>query len=187
MSGSFTNLIYDKEAYEEQVKRSTNPLKYRLDPNYYISANPCFSEYGPYNGFTSSIAAGNQIDVDSVLRGITKVNSKANNMQMPDSIDHFKTVMPKNCPNILETQYSRYTHPAYEVRGLNTSDMHFSYPLRDPQCHIFEDFGINTRLQAKDNHRAIWQDPIDQRNFFPSEKKNNNKNCKIQLKCDYSS
>ena len=47
--------------------------------------------------------------------------------------------------------------------------MRLEYPLYDPQCNIFENFQVNTRLQAKDNHRATWQVPLDQKETLPNK------------------
>jgi hypothetical protein len=53
---------------------------------------------------------------------------------------------------------------------LTVPDLNFSYPLQDPQCQIFENFSINTKLQAKDNHRTIWQVPLNQSDLLPVER-----------------
>lgn len=170
MPGKFTNLRYDPEAYNEEVSRSTDPLMYRLDANYAINCTPCFAPYGPRGGHDNADAVGQQIDVDSILRGISKTNSKSNNKQLPDTLTNFKTYAPPECSNALETQYSRYSHPSFDVKGLNVEDLRLGYPLHDPQCQIFENFEVNTRLQAKDDHRTIWQIPLNQRDLLPVER-----------------
>ena len=184
MSGKFTNLIYDKDAYDEQLAQSTEPLSYRLDLNYAVNCNPCFAKFGPRAGHDNAIAIGQQIDVDSILRGVSKVNSKSSKQQRPDSLQEYKTTMPKTCSQALEAEYTRFTHPAYDIRGLTTKDMRFDYPLQDPQCQIYEDFSVNTRLQAKDNHRTIWQIPLNQKDAFPTEKLGKVKRCNVS--CNYA-
>jgi hypothetical protein len=186
MAGKFTNLRYDQEAYDEEISRSTNPLMYRLDPNYANNCNPCFAPYGPRAGHDNAVAIGQQIDVDSILKGISKVNSKANRNQLPDPTSHYKTFAPGECSNALETEYSRYTHPSFNYKGLNVNDMRFGYPLHDPQCQIFENFEVNTRLQAKDDHRSTWQIPFDQRDLLPTERLAKVKNCTMTLNCNYA-
>lgn len=197
MAGNFTKQRYDNEAYNEEISRSTNPLLYKLDPNYAINCNHCFSSHGPHgpNGITSvgkrggnndTKVIGDQIDVDSILKGITKVNSKAIRHQIPGTINNSQFYVPKECPQALETQYSRYSHPSFDIKGLNVRDMRFDYPLNDPQCQIFENFQVNTRLQAKDNHKAIWQTPIDQRNSMPTERLGKIKKCNVILNCNYA-
>ncbi|MEM3062343.1 MAG: hypothetical protein QW303_02185 [Nitrososphaerota archaeon] len=167
MAGNFTKLIYDDQAYSEKLYRSTDPLKYRLDPNYAISCNKCFAPHSPSSKGSEVIEQ--RIDVDSILRGVAKKYGKSIAHQSPESLDKFQTHFPKDCSNFLESEYSRYTHPSFDIRGLNVKDLRMDYPLHDPQCHIFENFAINTRLQAKDNHRAIWQIPMDQTEFFSNK------------------
>lgn len=185
MAGNFTHSRYDKDAYDEEIARSTNPLLYRLDPNYAINCNQCFSSNGPRNGHeAATVSAANRIDVDSILKGISKKKSHSIHGQLPHSLDKIQTFMPKNCS--FDTEYTRYTHPAYDIKGLNVDDMRLDYPLHDPQCQIFENFQINTRLQAKDNHKTIWQVPLDQRNLLPTEKLNKVKNCTVTVNCNYA-
>ena len=186
MAGKFTNLKYDQQAYNEALDRSTNPLGYRLDPNYSTNCNKCFAEYGPRSGNQSAESVGHLIDVDSILKGINKINTKSNKQQQPYPLDDYQTYMPKDCPEGLESEYTRYTNPSYDLRGLNTKDLRLSYPLHDPQCNIFEDFSVNTRLQSKDNHKATWQVPINQRDLLPTENLGRVKNCTVSLNCNYA-
>jgi hypothetical protein len=186
MAGKFTNLRYDPEAYDEEVLRSTNPLLYKLDPNYAINCNSCFAPYGPRGGHDNSEVVGDKIDVDSILKGLHKINSKSNKHQMPEPLSHYPLQLPNECPTALETQHSRYTHPSFDIRGLNVADMRLGYPLHDPQCQIFENFEVNTRLQAKDDHKTIWQIPFNQRDLLPTERLGKVKNCAITLNCNYA-
>lgn len=169
MSGNFTHQQYDPIAYTEKLDRSTKAANYYLDPNYAINCNKCFSPHGAFReGQVENIAK--QIDVDSILRGIHKINSKANCFQQPYPLPQ---IMPSetnrniDCASELDSEYTRYTHPSYDIKGLTVKDMRFDYPIYDPQCHIFEDFQVNTRLQAKDNHKAIWREPMDQTKCLP--------------------
>lgn len=186
MAGKFTNLRYDQEAYNEEINRSTCPLMYKLDPNYAVNCKPCFAENGPRGGHDNAVVAGQQIDVDSTLRGINRLNSRANRLQTPKSLDQYSTIMPSNCHNSIESEHTRFTHPSYDIRGMNVRDMRFGYPLHDPQCQIFENFGVNTRLQAKDDHKALWHVPLDQKDLLPTEKLRPAKNCTVSLNCNYA-
>lgn len=186
MAANFTGLMYDNEAYNEEVARSTQPLLYRLDPNNYVNCNRCFSTHGPRNGSEVSIAIGNQIDVDSIMKGITNIHTKSNSQQKPKPLDQYKLVSPMDCPNSLETEYSRFSHPSYDIKGLNVLDMHLGYPLHDPQCQIFENFEVNTRLQSKDKHSAIWQIPLDQCDLLPTSRVGNSKKANIPITYDYA-
>lgn len=186
MAGNFTNLRYDDQAYNEALGRSTRPLNYRLDPNYSTNCNKCFAPHGPRAGNQGAEAVGQQIDVDSILKGINKINTKSNDQQQVYPLNSYQTYMPKDCPDALESEYTRYTNPSFDLRGLTTNDLRLNYPLHDPQCNIFEDFSVNTRLQAKDNHRAIWQVPMNQRDLLPTERLGRVKNCTVSLNCNYA-
>lgn len=184
MSGKYTRLNYDKDAYAEQLTRSTDPLLYRLDPNYAINCGKCFAPYGPRAGQPASEAIGQQIDIDSILRGVNKINTKSNKQQMPDSISQYNLFTYNDCPDKLEPEYSRYTYPAYDIKGLTNPDLHLGYPLQDPQCQIFENFAVNTRLEAKDSHRTVWQVPVNQTDALPTERLGKVKNCGMGLRCN---
>jgi len=186
MAGKFTHLRYDTAAYNEEVLRSTDPLLYRLDPNYAVNTRKCFAPYGPRNGQEASVAVGQQIDVDSILRGVSKIHTKSNCQQIPDPIDGYQTFTYYDCSDALESEYTRYTYPAYDIKGLTVRDLRFEYPLQDPQCQIFEDFAVNTKLAAKDNHRAIWQVPSNQRDLMPVERLGKVKQCDPSMSCEYS-
>ena len=176
MSGKFTNLRYDPQAYTEEVLRSTDPLLYRLDANYAINCGKCFSSNGPRNGEDAAVATGNKIDVDSILRGVNRKNGNSNAQQQVQPIN-YQRHMPPDCPTNLDTEHTRFTHPSYDIRGLANEDLRLGYPLHDPQCQIFENFSVNTRLQAKDNHRTPWQTPLSQDEIMPQERSQRVKNC----------
>ena len=186
MAGNFTGLKYDNAAYREEVARSTDPMLYRLDPNYAVNCGKCFAPYGPRNGHEVSDAIGQQIDVDSVLRGVSKISTKSNVQQIPDPINGYNLRNMPDCSLRLAPESSRFLTPAYEIRGLTTADLNFSYPLHDPQCQIFENFEVNTRLQAKDDHRAIWQVPFNQRDLLPTKRLGYVKDCEADMNCQYA-
>lgn len=169
MSGNFTRLKYDRQAYNDDLYQSTCPLIYKLDPNYVVNCNNNTVPYSPSGGCNKN-GFGENIDIDSILKGISKNNSKAINDQL-DPIRQLKK-LPNNYSNsnVMEPHFSRYSHPARDLKGTPIRDMNFGYPLFDPQCQFFENICVNTRLQAKDNHKAIWQIPFDQKDLLPSER-----------------
>lgn len=188
MAGQFTNLIYDDEAFSEEIYRSTAPLLYKIDPRFAVNCNSCFPALGLNRGLGNSNIIGNQIDVDSIMTGRSKISSKSNREQIPDPIEPYQldSNVLRDCPVGLEPQNSRFITPPYEIRGLTVRDMRFDYPLFDPQCQIFENFEVNTRLQAKDNHRAIWQVPLEQADLQPVRQLGKVKDCAVGLGCDYA-
>jgi hypothetical protein len=163
-----SKLRYDPAAYKEAVERSTGPLNYRVFPPYGYNCGECFRPYGLVGTSGVSAALGNSVDVDSILSGRTVLNSKANDFSQPTPLTGYKTFNRTDCSPFLETEYSRYTHPIQDYKGLYPDRF---YPLQhDPQCHIFEDFAVNTKLQAKDNHYAAYQIPLEQNDMVPTER-----------------
>lgn len=187
MSGQYTRMKYDTDAYAEELGRSTEALSYMLDPNFANNCGQCFAPYGMMGGQTAINATGLQVDVDSLLRGVNKINSKSNRQSMPESLDDYPTQMMQDCPSAMESENTRFTYPAYDIRGLTVRDLRFDYPLFDPQCQIFENFAVDTRLQAKDNHRAVWQVPYDQRDLLPTERLGKPNACRTQTNCNFAS
>lgn len=186
MAGMQTRMRYDTEAYDEFLQRSVGPMEHELDITYNVNDHRCFAPYRPM-GYDGADAYGEQADVESILRGITKINSKSNRQQVPDSLSPYHTSMTRDCSPMLETEYTRFTTPSYEIRGMNTTDIRLEYPLHDPQCQIFENFEENTRLAAKDNFRGIWQIPFGQKDLWPTERLGQVKDCSIDLNCAYAS
>lgn len=184
MAGKHTNLSYDPNTYQERVSQSTNPLSYRLDANSVVNCGACYAPYGP-SGSENNHNVGDIIDVDSILRGIDRKHSKSFQDQLPRSLEGLAMRPNPLCAQRFETEYTRYTHPARDIKGLTVEDMRMDYPLHDPQCRIFENFQVNTRLQAKDNHKAVWQTPMDQSQLLPKERQPV-KNCTVTVNCDYA-
>src|ERR1044071_3407878 len=113
---NYTNLMYDPEAYRERLGRSTDPLLYKLDANYAVNCKRCFAPYGRVGGQQGSDVVGQQIDVDSILRGVSKINSKSNRQQIPQSLAGYQSFSWNNCSEEMEPEYTRYTYPAHDVR-----------------------------------------------------------------------
>ena len=78
---SFSNLKYDKCQYLADVKQSMNTADWILDPNRFESTSKCFNQFGLVGGTTVSHAKGNLVDVESDLRGTTRMNSKCPTMK----------------------------------------------------------------------------------------------------------
>jgi hypothetical protein len=169
MAGALTRLHYDTQTEWERNLRQANLLCRQLDSHFSVNKTRCFSPYASSRQQpTQPIHSKSQVDIESTIRGFNKIHSKSNTHQVPDPLDEFLTEVLDNCPDGLETEYTRYTYPAYEIKGLTVSDMRLDYPLKDPQCQIFESFASNTRLQARDSFRADYQEPLDQSQALPN-------------------
>jgi len=142
-------------------------MSYQIDHDYRSHPESCYAEQIK----DEDKYLGNQVDIESFLRGMNRVQTKSNKIQntLPGKIE----ISPV-CDDNVESAYSRYDKPL--VKTIEMDRIRMGFPLRDPQCQIFENFEINTRLQAKDNHKAVWQVPIDQSDIFPKNKVERMKN-----------
>jgi len=159
MSSFSSKLIYDENAYVEEVERSVSSGHYRLEPLYNYNKNMCFSEHSivgtrnvPYNPAIST-------DVDSALSNRTKVLTKSAKYGQPTDLNNIPLISPPDCNNFLYSEPTRFSHPAYEIKGVGFDSF---YPLhQDAQCHIFWDFSQNTRREARDKDVQKFQLPIE--------------------------
>ena len=75
---SSNRIIYDTCSYKEQLKRSTGTLGYMLNKNMHENKSKCFHGFGLLGGKSVSLIKGNQVDLESSLRGqgypLTKCN-----------------------------------------------------------------------------------------------------------------
>lgn len=176
---------YDVAATKEYYQRSTGPQNYRLDPTYATSCQECFPIYGP-SGFKGSASApGHLVDIDSTIRGFTKIHSKSNKQQEPDPLK-YNVEYAVDCNPFLETEYSRFTNPIQNYRGITRDP--FYKTIYDPQCHIFWDFSENTKLRAKDEHITEWTAPLvnGDRDVRPTVGRGSRSDCKKGSYCQYA-
>jgi hypothetical protein len=166
MAGNFTRLHYDQKAYDEQVGRSTYALGYRLNPYY---SNNCTQTQRcqKKTHIEPSKELGDRVQTESMLKGINNKNTKVTEYQHPIPLQKMKRIDVPDCYSTIHPEFTRLTYPSFEVKGETVKDMRMGYPLHDPQCAIFDNFSVNTRLAAKDGHRAIWQVPMSQDSIFP--------------------
>jgi hypothetical protein len=154
--GEFSRSLYDPEISKQKVSQSTRPLDYRLESYYAEHPATCFPQNSNARGEcipgrinpTEPMGTTN-VDLESHLKGLRKGSWTESRIisNLP------------NCPQNITTEYTRMSEPAYELHG--RENLRLDYPLYDPQFHVFENFAINTRLHTRDNHRAVWQEILD--------------------------
>ncbi len=185
---SFTRLPYDICSYEQQLSETTGPGHYQLEtpPNI---CGPCHPTDVRIRLQTNSVAINKNnhiIDVNSELLGITRNNSQcAERKYLPTCensllcgastggkhngcqesaklcIDPTKETLPfDNC--FIGTEDTRLSNPPCNLRG--TGWNRWEWLCKNPQANLEEpfDFNINTKILAKNNHRACIPNPIDQ-------------------------
>ena len=81
---SSNRLIYDECEYKKKLEESTSPLQYSLYSGKYENCAKCRIELGVVGGNGVSIFNGNLVDLESELRGQTRLLSKCqNNLYLP--------------------------------------------------------------------------------------------------------
>jgi hypothetical protein len=73
---SFNRLRYDNCAYSQELNESVGTLSYVLDPSKYENCNKCRMELGIIGGTNVSHIKGNLVDLETDLRGTTRMASK---------------------------------------------------------------------------------------------------------------
>ena len=111
MSGQFTGLTYDKCAYTQELKQSTQPLEWELDLNRYVNVNN-FAGY--HSGGFYPYNALDQVDIDSSLKGLDTISSNCSGDQQPFCYD-------KGCINTFDPRYASVWSPpdAYQWKHSN--------------------------------------------------------------------
>lgn len=68
-------LIYDECAYSTEVRQSTDPLSYIINPIKYENTNKCRMELGVVGGTAVSHVTANLVDLENDLRLQTRPNT----------------------------------------------------------------------------------------------------------------
>jgi hypothetical protein len=86
---SFNRLIYDQCSYAKDLDQQSSILTYTLDPNKHYNCNPCRVGFGVLGGNVVSLDNTNLVDLESDLRGSTRVLSRCDS----------KKYLPQCVPN----------------------------------------------------------------------------------------
>lgn len=73
---SFNRLTYDTCAYKHNLAESVGTLSWVLDPSRFENCNKCRIEFGTVGGTNVSHIKGNLVDLETELRGTTRLQSK---------------------------------------------------------------------------------------------------------------
>ena len=82
---SFNRPKYDTCSYKQDLQSSVDTLAHILSPYRYEHKDKCFHELGFVGGTAVSHIQGNLVDLDSELRGQTRIITKCNNNQYTPS------------------------------------------------------------------------------------------------------
>lgn len=166
--GHSSRLSYDKSTYPEKLEESVSPLSYRINTNQIYNNDRCLSIYGPRSNYMGHgvstftdigrAEAQSLTDMDSIMsnRNVKATRSRRGNVNPVDPLQ-FKLHNAKLCNNGLIPEHTRMSHPPSNYRDMSVN--RFYNLLHDPQEHIFVDFSVNTRLEAKDNFQPDVPQP----------------------------
>ena len=73
---SFNRTTYDNCSYKQELQDNVSTLSYLLSPYRYEHENKCRHQLGFVGGTVVSHIQGNLVDLDSELRGQTRIISK---------------------------------------------------------------------------------------------------------------
>ena len=121
---SFNRLIYDNCAYEHQLHENVGTLAYVLDPSKFEHGKKCRMELGLIGGSNVSNIKGNLVDLESDLRGTTRIQSKCPELkyQNPCPTKNINDCQPK--------QIKIMASPSNGARVIDTTLQHL------PSCQM---------------------------------------------------
>lgn len=192
MAGSYERLLYDPNAYELDLKQSTDPIRWTLDPIRVNRCDPCRPVQPGYIGKVG-VSITHQ-------RPLVDVESELMRLDQPNSRDPRQRYIPK-CPQCKNCGQSGYPCGGGVVAGCSMcQEKLFNFPpchigteytrISNPICTSKEtgvnrfqplclnpqdenrwlhpgEVGINYRMVVKDNHRPCIPKPIDQTPLLP--------------------
>ncbi len=155
-------LKYDIGTYNIDLKQSTAPLQWILDPNRIYNKNLCRpNNIGYLSKYGTSVSCNYDLtDIDSELKGLHyKLTKNPNNKYIKNKskINENKIKYQHYTPCNIGTESTRLTIPSCTFRSIGVNRFQ---PLPfDLQNRCFwehpSETGINYRLVVKDNHKPI--------------------------------
>ena len=95
---SSNRLSYDSCAYQKSLQQSTAPLDYMLYEGKYNNSAKCRIEFGVVGGNDVSLYSGNLVDLESDLRGQTRMASSCPSKQYIPKCSSKKNGIPTEEP-----------------------------------------------------------------------------------------
>ena len=96
---SSNRLSYDACAYKTELKQSTDPFQYMMYDGKYNNSAKCRIEFGTVGGNGVSLYSGNLVDLESDLRGQTRIASDCPSTMFKPSVDKQLSQHLKNQPS----------------------------------------------------------------------------------------
>lgn len=185
--GNFQRPIYDVGAYQAEVKQSTGPLLYRLDPVFANQKTPMrLHEPGYLGGAGVSLQRENLVDVENNLFRLNeRLTLDPMRRYRPEMMQgHQKNGYPSGTGVIdgrsssnmmhfkeysLGREYTRLINPPCTLRGTGVNRFHIVQlnPQDEERWLHPGAVGISSRLVVKDNHTPCVPTPMSQTSVLP--------------------
>ena|SRR3989338_1426389 len=184
MSGSFERLKYDPSTYARDLKQSTDPLRWRLDPHRNNQCSPC-RPADPHYRASQGVSITHQRSLVDVESDLKRLHIKATNDPAQEYIPHCPNCrncqsgypcgggVLSGCHNCQEqlfhfpvchvaTDYTRITNPTCTMRGtgINRFNPLYLEPQDEVRWLVQGEVGISSRNVFKDNHVPCIPHPL---------------------------
>uniref|UniRef100_A0A6C0EYB2 Uncharacterized protein n=1 Tax=viral metagenome TaxID=1070528 RepID=A0A6C0EYB2_9ZZZZ len=116
---SFNKLSYDFCAYKNELAQSTGSLGWVLDENRFYNSNSARINFGIVGGNEVSIIKGSMVDLESDLKGQTRLQSKCPQLQYLNQCSS-----SGNMTNCQPQQIVIKGNPSNMGRVIDTTPMH---------------------------------------------------------------
>lgn len=177
-NGSWTRSKNDKEVMNADLKQSTAPIQYQLDPCYSERCHPCLATENGWIGKqgVSYDPSRPVIDVESELRNLGRPLNRdtstsyqpqclGSNKKCQQALYHFPICQIKN-------EHTRLSNPVSTLKetGVNRFQPLCLNPQDPERWEHPGEIGINTRLYVKDTYIPRIPRLIDQSALLPNGK-----------------
>lgn len=152
---SFTRDLYDTCEYDKYLQESTGSFKW-LSQQVYENPTNCHVDQSPFLRGSAYGVERNDIDIESELRNITRVNSRCPELKYDPSKHSVKTHNYKDdCRESgLVPEYTRMDKSCSPLSGISTFNLSIHPLCKDLQdtqrIHLNSYIGANTRLMTRD-------------------------------------
>lgn len=171
-----TRTKYDKSSTEVENTQRTKPSIYMLTDGLYESNEKCHPEKGTRHSVTEMARGdrGERAVIEAKLRN-SHVPLDGDNETNMDYKNHSEKLSKDNsCKNFNDTndEYSRFSHPLSDYRGMSTLENHIVpfLHVNNQKVAMKDDFlrkGYSTRLIAKDSHKTKMVTPVNELAIHP--------------------
>ena len=161
---SSNRLSYDACAYKDSLRQSTDPLNYMLYTGKYDNSAKCRIEFGVVGGNGVSLFTGNLVDLESDLRGQTRLAS--------------------NCSSKLYHPSEHNTHPHLSHQPSCQMQNYPTVPISEKKAYkgcskeySYSNSGRGDQPQYNDEYnQENFQGHIDEEHMMKNINRNNNMN-----------